>query len=75
MRVLEELGHTVSEGRPEYDWEEFLKEIHVIWVAYNAMAVEDLATEMGRSPSPDTLEAVTLACWEDGKKYSPQLIC
>ena len=70
VQVLEELGHTVYEGRPEYDWEEFLKEIHVIWTAYNAMAVEDLAAEMGRSPSPDTLEAVTLACWEDGKKYS-----
>ena len=70
VRVLEELGHTVYEGRPEYDWEEFLENVHVIWVAYNAMAVEDLAAEMGRSPSPDTLEAVTLACWEDGKKYS-----
>ena len=70
VRLLEDLGHTVHEGRPEYDWEEFLANVHVIWAAYNTMAVEDLAAQMGRSPSPDTLEAVTLAVWEDGKKYS-----
>ena len=70
VRLLEELGHTVIESSPQYDWEEFLENIHVIWTAYNAMAVEDLASEMGRDIGPDTLESVTLACWEDGRKYT-----
>ena len=68
VRALEELGHDVIEDRPMYDWEEFLDKIHVIWTAYTASAVDDLAALMDRSPGPDTLEAVTLACYEDGKR-------
>ena len=68
VRALEELGHDVIEDRPMYDWEEFLDKIHVIWTAYTASAVDDLAALMGRPPGPDTLEAVTLACYEDGKR-------
>lgn len=70
VRVLEDLGHTVQEGGPAYDWDEFLDRIHVIWTAYNAMAVGEVAKLMGRTPGPDTLEAVTLACCEDGRKYT-----
>ena len=70
VRLLQELGHTVEEGRPEYDWDEFLENVHVIWTAYNAMAIEELAKDMGRTPGPDNLEAVTLACREDGKRYT-----
>lgn len=70
VRVLEGLGHTVQEGGPAYDWDEFLDRIHVIWTAYNAMAVGEVAKLMGRTPGPDTLEAVTLACCEDGRKYT-----
>ncbi|MFZ0565926.1 MAG: amidase family protein [Chlamydiales bacterium] len=70
VKLLEELGHTVEEKSPQYDWEEFLENIHVIWTVNNAILVEDLAKKMGRLPGPDTLESVTLACWEDGKKFS-----
>jgi amidase len=70
VRLLAELGYTLVEDRPRYDWEEFLEKIHVIWTAYNAMAVEDLAQDLGRTPGPDNLEAVTLACCDDGKRYS-----
>jgi amidase len=70
VRVLQDLGHTVVEDRPHYDWEDFLKNVHVIWTAYTASAVEDLAKAFGRKPSLDNLEAVTLACYEDGKRYS-----
>ena len=70
VQLLEELGHTVEEMSPQYDWEEFLDNLHVIWTTNNAMIVENLAKKMGRLPGPDTLESVTLACLEDGKKYS-----
>ena len=68
VRALAELGHTLVEDRPVYDWDEFLDKIHVIWTAYTAMSVDGLSTMFGRKPGLDTLEAVTLACYEDGKR-------
>lgn len=70
VRTLQDLGHTLVEDRPQYDWETFLQNVHVIWTAYTASAVDDVAKGMGRKPSLDNLEAVTLACYEDGKRYS-----
>jgi len=70
VRLLEELGHTLVEGRPQYDWEAFLENVHVIWTAYTTSAVDALAMALGRKPGPDNLEAVTLACYEDGKRYT-----
>ncbi len=70
VRMLQDLGHTLVEDRPQYDWETFLQNVHVIWTAYTASAVDDVAKGMGRKPSLDNLEAVTLACYEDGKRYS-----
>jgi len=68
VRLLESLGHTLVEDRPRYDWNAFLANVHVIWTAYTASAVDGLAAALGRKPGPDTLEAVTLACYEDGKR-------
>ncbi len=31
VRTLKELGHTVFEDAPRYDWDTFLKNVHVIW--------------------------------------------
>jgi amidase len=70
VRLLEDLGHTVLEDRPHYDWETFLQQVHVIWTAYTASAVDAIAKDLGRKPGPDNLEAVTLACYEDGKRYT-----
>lgn len=70
IRLLQDLGHTVIEDRPSYDWEAFLENVHVIWTAYTTFAVDNIARVLGRKPGPDNLEAVTLACYEDGKRYS-----
>lgn len=70
VRTLQDLGHTLVEERPQYDWEAFLQNVHVIWTAYTASAVDALAKDMRRKPSLENLEAVTLACYEDGKRYS-----
>jgi amidase len=69
-RLLEDLGHTVVEDAPRFDWEAFLASIHVIWTGYTASAVQGLAAATGRTPGPATLEAVTLACYEEGRRHS-----
>ncbi len=70
VALLEELGHELVEDAPTYDWDRFLEEVHVIWAAYNASAIDGVAEVMGRSPSPENLEAVTWELYEDGKRYS-----
>ncbi len=70
VRVLQDLGHTLVEGGPKYDWEEFLNNVHVIWAAFTALSVDSAASAFKRKPGPDNLEAVTLACYEDGKRLT-----
>jgi amidase len=70
VRLLTDLGHTLVEDRPRYDWDAFLENVHVIWTAYTTSAVDGLSKAVGRKPGPDNLEAVTLACYEDGKRYT-----
>jgi amidase len=70
VRLLEELGHTLVEDRPRYDWNVFLENVHVIWTAFTTSSVDSLAAALGRKPGPDNLEAVTLACYEDGKRFT-----
>lgn len=70
VRSLESLGHIVMEDRPQYDWEAFLANVHVIWTSYTASAVDGVSAMMNRKPGPENLEAVTLACYEDGKRYA-----
>lgn len=70
VRLLEDLGHTLMEDRPRYDWEPFLEHTHVIFTTCTAFAVDALAAALGRKPGPDNLEAVTLACYEDGKRFT-----
>jgi amidase len=48
----------------------FLENVHVIWTAFTAASVNGLATAFNRKPGPDNLEAVTLACYEDGQRFS-----
>jgi len=70
VRLLEELGHTLVEDRPRYEWEAFLQNIHIIWTSFTTSSVNAVAAALGRTPGPDNLEAVTLACYEDGKRYT-----
>jgi amidase len=70
VRLLESLGHTLIEDRPRYDWDAFLENVHVIWTAFTVTSIDAAAAALQRKPGPDNLEAVTLACYEDGKRYS-----
>jgi amidase len=70
VRLLESVGHTLVEDRPRYDWDAFLENVHVIWTAFTATSVDFAVAATGRKPGSDNLEALTLACYEDGKRYS-----
>jgi amidase len=69
VRLLEDLGHTLVEDAPRFDWDAFLDNVHVIWTGFTATSVDGVASALGRKPGPDNLEAVTLACYEEGKRY------
>ena len=69
-KLLASLGHAVEEKTPQLDWEAYLENVHVIWTTQTTASVDGLAALTGRRVGPDTLEAVTLACYEDGKRHS-----
>lgn len=53
VTLLEELGHTLVEDRPQYDWEIFLQNVHVIWTAFTTASVNAIAAALNRKPGPD----------------------
>jgi amidase len=69
-KLLQELGHTVEEDRPKYDWDEFLANVHVIWTTFTAASMDGAAMALKRKPSADNVEAVTWSCYEDGRRHS-----
>jgi amidase len=70
VKLLESLGHVLVENAPRFDWETYLARTHIIWTAFTVSFADALAAATGRKPGADTLEAVTLACYEDGERYS-----
>jgi amidase len=70
VRLLEELGHTLVEDAPRYEWEPFLGSMHILFLSFIAASVHGIAAATGRVPGPDNLEAVTLASYEEGKRYT-----
>jgi amidase len=70
VKLLESLGHELVEDAPKYDWDRFLDTVHVIWTAFTALSMDGLGGALGRKPTPDGVEAVTWACYEDGKRWS-----
>jgi hypothetical protein len=43
---------------PKYDWDTFLRNVHVIWTGFTCFPSKDLRGAR-RKPGPDNLEAVT----------------
>ena len=70
IRLLADLGHEIVEDAPRYDWEAYVQSLHVIWTVCTASAVDEVAKPLGRTPGPDNLETATLACYEDGKRFT-----
>lgn len=65
-RELETLGHEVSEASPHYDEDMFHKANIVYWCGFLAAGILGTAQLNGRTPSLQTLESTTLACYEYG---------
>ncbi len=69
-QVLESLGHEVVEASPPLDWDPFLEETHILWTAFSAYSADQTAQALGRKLSPESVEAVTWACIEEGRRFS-----
>ena len=66
-RTLESMGHSVAEGRPEFDLALFDDLNGKVWSSYIADGIDGLTALLGIEPSPDVLEYSTLALLEYGR--------
>jgi amidase len=62
--VCEQLGHSVQQTRPLFDWEPFVDATLDVWSAMTAAAVSWAAAQTGRRPGPEALEGHTRS-WDD----------
>jgi amidase len=68
----EQLGHKVSEAKPEINWQQFFDATHVLWTANIAVYVDQAAVMTGRKIDENTLEHTTLACYQYGKELKAE---
>lgn len=64
--LLESLGHELVEARPAVDFEALLNASLAVWCSWVAGAVEGARRLLGRSPSRETMEATSWACYQHG---------
>ena len=69
-KLLADLGHEVVEDSFTFDWEAYLKATHTVWVAGTSFFIDGYAGLSGRTPGPDTLEAITVKIYEEGKRIA-----
>ncbi len=67
-RQLETLGHDVTEASPRFDEGLFHKANLIYWCGFLAAGIAGVSQINGRTPSLDTLEATTLACFRHGSE-------
>jgi len=66
-KLLEDMGHTVEEASPEFDYAMTRLAFTTMWGTHGAYAIEMLARTLNRTPSLEYLEPITLALYERGK--------
>jgi amidase len=69
-KTCEALGHEVTEASPTFDYEVFDSAAFVLYAAVIAGAVAATSTLLGRKADLSTLEACTLAVYEEGRSLS-----
>ncbi len=69
-KTLAEMGHDVSAGEPPVPFDAFNQAVVTYFVTFGAHGVATLANVLGRTPSPENLEAATLACVEEAKRLT-----
>ena len=67
VRLCRDLGHTLTQARPDFDFDDFMNATHTLWTCFVAHSVDAVAAATGRQPGADNLEATTLACYEAGR--------
>ncbi len=65
-KLCADLGHSVSERMPSFDYDGYMQALTVIWCASLTFRLDAVAAATGRTISPDTVEAATLACYQRG---------
>ncbi|MER9756186.1 amidase [Mesorhizobium sp. M0166] len=65
--LLEEMGHQVTEIKPPFDFDEFIR-MDLLAHDLGASSREAEARAMGRTIGPDTLEPINLKYYERGKR-------
>ena len=68
-----DLGHTVEEAAPEIDYEPYLAAQKVIWSAYTAHGVGQIARATGRMPSERNLQSTTWATYIAGRDVTAEV--
>jgi amidase len=69
-RLLETMGHQVRHEALPVPTDALTQLLHVYFSTFTAHGVDLLAGMLGRSPSTETLEATTLACYRHARRLS-----
>ena len=67
-RLCADLGHEVTEARPEYDAAAFDEALSLYTGVQVAAGLKARSALVGRPPGEDDIEPVTRACWEAGEQ-------
>jgi Asp-tRNA(Asn)/Glu-tRNA(Gln) amidotransferase A subunit family amidase len=69
-KLCAELGHVVTEARPEWDEEERLAAARLVIFAHTKAELDEAAQRLGRAVSPDDVEPMVWAAAEYGAQAS-----
>jgi len=69
-KLLEDLGHTVEEARPDLDHGAVMGAFIAVFMAAHAAMIDGFALLAGRTPSEDDFEPATWSVYEYGKQVS-----
>jgi len=68
--LCEHLGHTVEEATPEFDYELLAYALKIIISANLRNSLQMTSKLFGHRPSPETVEPITWAFYQQGKHYT-----
>jgi len=68
--LLHDLGHSVEEAQPVYDWDQYMEGVQAYLFGGIAFAVEQTARVLGKTVTPDLLEPLTWSILERGRGRS-----
>jgi amidase len=65
--LLEQMGHTVAEDTPRFDYDAFLAAQIDLWVGHTAAFIDAIGQAVGRAPSEQNLQTTSWATYVAGK--------